>query len=141
MTDPRDPNQQRTVVPRPAALPYLSVPDARRAIEWYAEAFGARVDGEPVMMPDGRVGHCELAIGEGTLYLADEFPEIGFTAPSPGRSGVSLMLPVTDTDATLERARATGATVEREPATENGHRGATLVDPFGHRWMLAGPIG
>ena len=30
---------------------------------------------------------------------------------------------------------------EREPANENGHRGATLVDPFGHRWMLAGPIG
>ncbi|MFD4182560.1 VOC family protein [Rhodococcus sp. NPDC058514] len=141
MADRSDPDPEQSVVPRPAALPYLSVPDARRAIEWYTEVFGARVDGEPIMMPDDRVGHCELVIGDGTLYLADEFPEIGFTAPVAGHSGVSLMLPVADTDAALERARAAGARVEREPTDENGQRGATLVDPFGHRWMLAGPIG
>ena len=27
--------------PRPAALPYLTVADARGAIDWYADAFGA----------------------------------------------------------------------------------------------------
>ena len=29
--------------PRPAAVPYLAVSDARAAIDWYAEIFGARL--------------------------------------------------------------------------------------------------
>lgn len=138
MSDPDD--RAASVVPRPAALPYLCAHDARRAAEWYAQVFDARMDGEPVEMPDGRIGHCELRIGDGTLYLADEFPEIGVVAPTTGAAAVSLMLPVADTDATLERARRAGARVEQEPADAHGHRGATLVDPFGHRWMLAGPL-
>ena len=32
-------------------------------------------------MPDGRIGHAELALGTGVLYLADEHPGIGVTAP------------------------------------------------------------
>ncbi len=128
------------VVPRPAALPYLSVADARRALRWYADAFGAVVIGEPVVMDDNRIGHAELAIGGGVLYLADDFPELGLRAPAAGATSVSLMLPVADTDATLERARAHGATVAREVADEHGSRNATVVDPFGHRWMLTGPM-
>jgi predicted enzyme related to lactoylglutathione lyase len=50
------------------------------------------------------------------------------------------MLPVDDTDATLARARESGGRIEREPYDEYGQRNATLVDPSGHRWMLAGPI-
>ena len=35
------------VVPRPAALPYLAVADARARVAWYADALGAVVVGEP----------------------------------------------------------------------------------------------
>ena len=49
------------------------------------------------------------------------------------------MLHVPDTDATLERARDRGAEVQREPYENYGSRNATIVDPFGHRWMLSGP--
>ena len=28
-------------------------------------------------MDDGRIGHAELALAGGVLYLADEYPEIG----------------------------------------------------------------
>lgn len=50
------------------------------------------------------------------------------------------MLPVHDTDATVALARGRGGRVEREPYEEYGTRNATVIDPFGHRWMLAGPM-
>ncbi len=126
--------------PRPAALPYLTVANARDAIAWYVDTFGASVVGEPVEMADGRIGHAELAIAGGVLYLADEHPEIGLKAPAPQATSVSLMLHVTDADAMLERARERGAQVQREPYENYGSRNATIVDPFGHRWMLSGPM-
>ena len=126
--------------PRPAALPYLTVANARDAIAWYVDAFGASVVGDPFEMDDGRIGHAELAIAGGVLYLADEYPEIGLKAPDPQATSVSLMLHVPDTDATLERARERGAQVQREPYENYGSRNATIVDPFGHRWMLSGPV-
>lgn len=125
--------------PRPAALPYLSVADARAAIDWYTEAFDAAVVGEPIVMDDGRIGHAELAIGDGVLYLADESPELGLRAPAPGGVSVSLVLHVADTDAALLKARERGAAVQRESYDNYGARNATVIDPFGHRWMLSGP--
>ena len=126
-------------VPRPAALPYLSVANARAAIAWYTAAFGAAVVGEPIVMEDGRIGHAEIMIGDGVLYLADEHPELGLRAPAPGGVSVSLMLHVADADAALQRAREHGANVQREIYEGYGNRNATIIDPFGHRWMLSGP--
>lgn len=128
-----------SAAPRPAAIPYLAVPDATAAIDWYVHALGASVVGEPVLMADGRVGHAELSLGGGVLYLADEFPELGLKAPAAQSVSVSLMLPVDDTDTALRRARDHGATVLREVHEDHGVRGATFVDPSGHRWMLSGP--
>lgn len=129
-----------TAPPRPAALPYLTVADARAAIAWYREVFGAEVLGEPIVMTDGRIGHVELAIGDGVLYLAEEFPELGLRAPVAGSTSVSLMLPVDDTGATLIRARVRGGDVQRTPYDDHGARNASIRDPFGHRWMLRGPV-
>jgi uncharacterized glyoxalase superfamily protein PhnB len=126
--------------PRPAALPYLAVANAREAIAWYVDTFGAILVGDMYEMDDGRIGHAELQIGDGVLYLADEYPELGLKAPAPQATSVSLMLHVADTDATLERARERGAQVQREPYENYGARNATIVDPFGHRWMLSGPM-
>ena len=127
-------------LPRPAALPYLTVANARDAIAWYVDALGAVVVGEPFVMADGRIGHAELALSGGVLYLADEYPEIGLRGPAPQANSVSLMLEVPDTDAALERARERGAQVQREPYEDHGSRGAAIIDPFGHRWMLSGPM-
>jgi uncharacterized glyoxalase superfamily protein PhnB len=135
-----EPSVAPAAPPRPAALPYLTVGNAREAIAWYTETFGAVVFGTPIEMDDGRIGHAELAIGGGVLYLADEYPEIGLKAPAPLAVSVSLMLPVSDTDTVLERARERGAEVQREPYENYGNRTATIIDPFGHRWMLSGPV-
>ena len=130
----------QSTVPRPAALPYLAVADARAALAWYVDTLGATQVGDPYVMDDGRIGHAELEIGGGMLYLADEYPEIGLTAPAPQQVSVSLMLPVTDTDAVLARAADRGATVVNGPYENYGARTATVIDPFGHRWMLSGPV-
>jgi len=127
-------------LPRSAALPYLTVSNARDAIAWYVDALGAAVVGQPIVMDDGRIGHAELALGGGMFYLADEYPEIGLRGPAPQANSVSLMLEVPDTDVAIERARGQGAQVQREPYEDHGSRGAAIIDPFGHRWMLSGPV-
>src|SRR5256885_4697784 len=117
--------------PRSAALPYLAVANARQAIAWYVETFGAALVGDMYEMDDGRIGHAELQIGDGVLYLSDESPALGVKAPAPQATSVSLMLHVADTDATLERARRGGAQVQREPYENYGARNATIIHPFG----------
>jgi predicted enzyme related to lactoylglutathione lyase len=138
ITDLTEPST--TDAPRPAALPYLSVANARAAIAWYTDAFDAVVVGAPIVMDDGRIGHAEIMIADGVLYLADEYPEVGLKAPAPGAVSVSLMLHVADTDTALRKAADQGATVERDPYENYGARNASIIDPFGHRWMLSGPV-
>jgi predicted enzyme related to lactoylglutathione lyase len=123
-----------------AAIPYLAVADARRAIAWYVEVFGAVVAGDPIAMPDGRIGHAELLLAGGKLYLADAYPEIGVVAPTPGEATVSLVLSVADVDARVAAATAADAQLVREIAEAYGSRNATIIDPFGHRWMLQQPL-
>lgn len=48
--------------------PYLTVADARAAIDRYRNAFGARVSFEPIIMEDGRIGHVELTIGNDAVH-------------------------------------------------------------------------
>jgi uncharacterized glyoxalase superfamily protein PhnB len=119
--------------------PYLTVRDARAATAWYADALGARVVGELHVMDDDRIGHAELDVGGATLYLADEYPELGLAAPDAGRVGVTMHLSVSDVEAAVDRAAAAGATVERPPSEGPGGRTGVVVDPFGHRWMLQTP--
>ncbi|MCX6471382.1 MAG: VOC family protein [Corynebacteriales bacterium] len=127
------------VVERPGALPYLTVGDGRAAIEWYTGVLGGRLRGEPITMDDGSVGHAEIEIGGGVVYLAETSPDLGLAAPAPGAVSVSLMLAVPDTDRAVAAARAGGATVQREPYEGHGSRTGAIIDPFGHRWMLTGP--
>jgi uncharacterized glyoxalase superfamily protein PhnB len=133
---PVTPEQRRTAMS--ALIPYLVVRDARAALDWYADAFGAHTVGDPYQ--DGeRVGHAELEVHGATVYLADAYPELGLTAPDDGRVAVSLHLTVPDVDAAVERARAVGATVERPVYDAPYGRTGVIVDPYGHRWMLQTP--
>lgn len=118
--------------------PYLAVADAAREVEFYIAAFGARRREDPILMPDGRVGHVEVTIGDSVLMLADEFPEIGLAAPvTRGGASQSLMLEVADPDAVVAAALAAGATLDRPVADGPHGRGGALLDPSGHRWMVS----
>ena len=89
--------------------------------------------------PDGKVGHAELQIGESVIFVADEFPEMGYVGPKKiGGSPVTLMVYVEDVDATFDRATKAGAKVTR-PVEDQfyGDRVGQFEDPFGHRWSVA----
>ena len=126
---------------QPATLtPYIVVSDARRAMDWYVEVFGAQQRGELHVNADGTIGHAEVAIGDAVLMFAeasDLWPDVPVRAPdSPVTFSHTLHLEVDDVDASTERARRNGASVEREPADQPYGRGSVIVDPFGHRWIL-----
>ena len=133
------PARPEPTVERPGALPYLVVAEPQAAIDWYVDTLGARLRGEPIVMSDGVIGHAELELGGGAVYLAAEFPDLGLRAPAPGQVSVSLMVAVDDTDDAVASAARAGAAVTREPYEAHGTRTAVIVDPFGHRWMLSGP--
>jgi PhnB protein len=119
--------------------PYLVVRDARAALDFYRDAFGATETYRLTEPGGGRVGHAEMRLGEASWMLADEHPEYGTQAPaSPGAAGVSLHFYVPDVDAFVARAEAAGATVTKRPTDEfYGDRSSRLVDPFGHVWGVA----
>jgi uncharacterized glyoxalase superfamily protein PhnB len=126
----------RFVAQQSVLTPYLAVAGARAAIDWYGEALGARVVGEPIIGPDGSIGHCELEVRGARFFLSDEHPEIGVSAPVPGQASVTLHLEVADADEMVERAMAAGARLERPLADYPYGRLGVLRDPFGHRWMV-----
>jgi len=121
-----------------ASTPYLTVHDAAAAIDWYGEAFGA-TEQFRVVGDDGLLGHAELTVGSARFMLSDEYPALGVVSPRTlGGTATAIHLEVADVDATFARAVTAGATSLREPADQpHGARHGTLVDPFGHRWMLS----
>jgi len=129
----------------PALTPYIVVSDARRAMNWYVEVFGAQRRGELHVNADGTIGHAEVGIGDAVLMFAeasDLWPDVPVRAPdSPVTFSHTLHLEVDDVDASTERARRRGASVEREPIDQPYGRGSVIVDPFGHRWTLLRPPG
>ena len=62
--------------------PYLCVADARAAIAWYVAALGAEVTCEPIIMDDGGVGHCELAIGEARGWCPTSSSRLAWPLPT-----------------------------------------------------------
>ena len=117
--------------------PYLICKNAEAAIDFYKRAFGAvevlRM-GEP-----GKVGHCEMKLGDSIFMLADEFPEMGGLSPQTiGGTPVSLYVYVEDVDGFTEKAIAEGLKVLRTVQDQfYGDRSGQFEDPFGHKWGFA----
>jgi PhnB protein len=118
--------------------PHIVVRDAQRAVEWYAKALGAE-ERERIPLPSGKLMSVELAFGDSTVMLADEFPEAGILSPlSVGGTSVVLNISTDDVDALWQRALDAGAEV-LHPLQDAfwGERHGQITDPFGHRWGLA----
>lgn len=116
--------------------PFLSIPRAAEAIDFYKDVFGARTVG--ITEFGGVVVHAELDFGQGRLQLGEPNPEYHLVpAPDGDDDCYSMALYCPDVDAVLERAVASGATV-REAATGfvSGDRFASIRDPFGVRWSI-----
>lgn len=118
--------------------PYICVSDARAAIAWYADALGAEVSYEPIIMGEGRIGHCELTVAGARWMMSDEFESAGVAPPASDRGAcVTLHLTVDDCDAAAARVAAAGVAMTRGPEdSPPAGRVAVFTDPFGHRWFL-----
>ena len=116
--------------------PFLAVPRAAEASEFYSSVFGARV--VDVTEMGGIVVHADLDFGTGHLQLGEPNPDYGLvTAPSGDDDCYSMGLYCADVDSTVERAEQAGATIREAPTDfVSGDRFASIRDPFGVRWSV-----
>lgn len=118
--------------------PSITVSNAAAAIDFYKAAFGA-TETMRMAMPDGKIMHAEIQIGDSRVMMSDEFPDWGCLSPqSVGGTVSALMIYVPDVDASFDQAVAAGATSIAPPSNQFwGDRSARVLDPFGHKWSLA----
>ena len=117
---------------------YLIVKDARKAIDFYAKAFGGTA-GCCMEAPDGSVMHGEVVIGNSTLMLSQENPEWHMkSAETLGGSPVAMHIYVDDCDAAFKQAIDAGCT-QVAPVEDMfwGDRYGKVQDPFGFQWGIA----
>ena len=110
MTEPASPvpGHRHTVTPR------LVFQDARAAIEFYRDVFGAEPRGEPFAGPGGMVVHAEIRIGDSVVYLTDQGDNGGEAiapASAGGRVTAIMVVTVPDVDQLWARAVAAGCEV------------------------------
>jgi uncharacterized glyoxalase superfamily protein PhnB len=123
--------------------------DAGRAIDWLCRVFGfqvrLRVEGE-----GGRIEHSELVFGEGLIMVASAGGKSERRVPLPcksprslgGANTQSLCVCVDDVDAHCKAARAAGAKIMEEPATQDygeqywADRTYRAEDLEGHQWWF-----
>ena len=123
----------------PEFVPYLSVTDANKAVEFYSNIF----ETSPWLllnMPDGRVMHCEFRIGNARFFVSEELPEHGGT-PSPkslGSTSVAIHHYVINCDVMVKKMLDHGSEILMEPVDMFwGERFARVRDPLGHEWGIA----
>ena len=121
----------------------LAVSDGNAAIEFYKKGFGATVlwhlNGEHIV--------AGLSIDGAPLFLATASPPHGTRGPdAAGFTTVRIELFVDDPIAVQQRAVAAGAR-EKDPVKEHTHvttgpqpikrmLQGSLIDPFGHMWLV-----
>ncbi len=120
-------------------IPYLTCDDSSAAIDFYVAVFDAVEEGPRFVDGSGRVGHAALKVGSATMYLSDEYPEMGVVSPATlGGHTSATVINVPDADATAALAVEHGATIQAEVSEQfHGARSGTLIDPWGHRWMVS----
>ena len=118
-------------------IPYLTVKNADRAIEFYKKAFGAFEVSAPFRDARGKITHAEMGIGDSVFKIMDE----SASAKSPetfGGTSVGLALNVDDAETIYNNAIAAGAK-NIHPVIHQfyGDRIGKIEDPFGHRWSIS----
>lgn len=132
----------------PTIVPMLTYEDAEKAIDFLCGAFGF-TERSRIRMDDGRIGHAELTLGDGTVMLAEVCD--GYQSPNrlaesyePARQWLDtpylvngVYVQVDDVRAHFERASSAGARILSE--VEDAGHGVIYraADPEGQRWMFS----
>jgi len=110
--------------------PNLIVEDGAKAVAFLQAAFGAE-EIVRLTLPNGKIVHCELQIGDSRLNLGESME--GWPV-----HGLVAQLHVPNSDEVFARAVAAGATVTM-PMTDMffGSREGRVTDAFGNTWTIA----
>lgn len=109
--------------------PYVLVPGAAEFIEFLEAAFGAEARGR-VQLPNGKIMHAEVKLGDSTIEMSDGNEQF---APTP----VTIHLTVPDAEAAYRNALQAGAMSLYEPAMQFfGEFEGGVRDPFGNEWYI-----
>jgi PhnB protein len=120
-------------------VPWLSVRNGARAIEFYKSAFGA-VEVYHLEDPGGGVVS-RLSVDGAEFWVSGESPQGGKSGPEEvGGGSVRMILTVANPDAVFQRALAGGATEVFAVGEGHGWRLGRLVDPFGLHWEIGRPL-
>ncbi|MDE2782645.1 MAG: VOC family protein [Gemmatimonadota bacterium] len=130
----------------PRIAPAVFYDDAAAAIDWLVSAFGFTVRVR-VENDQGQIVHSQLAMNGGLIMVGQAGLTPGRTYPrSPravgGANTQALAVFVDDVDAHCETARAAGAVIATEPATQDygkeywTERTYEAEDLEGHHWWF-----
>ncbi len=130
----------------PRIAPAVFYDDAAAAIEWLTRAFGFTVQVK-VENDQGQILHSQLVLDGGLIMIgqAGLSPDRDYLKSPQSVGGAntqSLALHVDDADAHCEQARAAGAVITAEPATQDYGEGYWTErtyqarDPEGHHWWF-----
>jgi len=119
----------------------LAYDDAPAAIDFLCAAFGFE-ERSRMKMPDGAIGHAEIALNGNVVMLATTWKAGGMSSPKDLPAMPSqLFCEIDDVDAHFQRAKAAGAVVIAEPENQPyGFRMYRALDLEGHRWLFASPL-
>jgi PhnB protein len=94
-------------------------------------------DGDPV-----NCGVAQLSVSGAPFWVAEESPEHhNFSPESLGACSIRMLLVAEDPAAVCAQAITVGTTEVVLVADEHGWRIGRIVDPFGHHWEVARPLG
>jgi uncharacterized glyoxalase superfamily protein PhnB len=108
------------------------------ALDWLEKAFGFERS-MVISDKDGNLGHSEMRLGDGTIYVGSEWAEfVASPASLGGKNTQSIHVHLEDgIDAHCARARAAGAVILQEPADQfYGDRTYRARDLEGHVWTF-----
>ena len=110
--------------------PSLTVNNAAAVIEFVKKTFGAK-EAEVMKMPDGKIAHAELRVGDSRVMLGDATPQ------NPANPG-SLYVYVENCDEVYRKAIQAGGTSIMDVADQFwGDRMGAGRDPGGNQWSIA----
>ncbi|HEY1752172.1 MAG TPA: VOC family protein [Caulobacteraceae bacterium] len=123
---------------QPSLTPYPTYLDARAALTFLEAAFGFETE-VLVLGEADEVAHAEMRVGDGRIGIGAAWEgRIASPTALGGMSSSYVHVHVeTDLDAHCARARAAGAAILREPATQPyGDRTYVAADPEGNVWSF-----
>ena len=121
--------------------PQLIIKDCAAAIKFYEQAFGVK-ELQRWSNDDGSVHVAELSFDDAIFHIHELTKQYPLHAETAEPVTVIMGVFVDDPHAVAKRAVAAGAK-ELSPVQdyEYNYRQGTVVDPFGHHWLIEKKLG